>query len=79
MMPSRRGARSRASQTSRWPHNGPPAKAERNIQIARLHDEGLSDGAIGKRFGLSRTRVRNIYQRHERMQARLVALANLIK
>jgi hypothetical protein len=62
-----------------WPYNGPPAKVERNAQIARMHQEGLGDGVIGKRFELSRTRVRLIYQRHERMQARLVALANLIK
>ena len=39
---------------------------DRNHEIYKLHEKGLSYGVIGKQFGISKERVRQIYLREAR-------------
>ncbi len=39
-----------------------PAKTERNAQILELHEKGIPLRAIGRRFGISYERVRQIIE-----------------
>jgi DNA-directed RNA polymerase sigma subunit (sigma70/sigma32) len=54
-----------------------PKTWERNRQVVAMHREGATLAETGRRFGLSRERVRQIITRYERLAARRMRLKAL--